>query len=109
MDEPAVWRIKGAKMKRMSLTWDFVVKNGMALPGKGGGIGPRLVQTILRCADTQPGPLRVPVWGTMTEVAEAPWSVAEWAAALGFDHPRDTVLVLRLSDTPLRVLGFQTP
>lgn len=73
VDEPAVWRIKGAKMKRMSLTWDFLVKNGMALPGKGGGIGPRLVQTILRCADTQPGPLRVPVWGTMTEVECVPF------------------------------------
>ena len=42
-------------------------------------------------------------------VAEAPWSVAEWAVALRFDNPRATVLVLLLSDTPLRVLGFQTP
>ena len=29
-------------------------------------------------------------------VAEAPWSVAEWAVALRFDHPRATVLVLLL-------------
>ena len=28
------------------------------------------------------------------EVAEAPWSVAEWAVALRFDNPRATVLVL---------------
>ena len=42
-------------------------------------------------------------------VAEAPWSVAEWAVALRFDNPRATVLVLLLSGTPLRVLGFQTP
>ena len=43
------------------------------------------------------------------EVAEAPWSGAEWAVALRFDNPRATVLVLVLGDTPLRVLGFQTP
>ena len=30
------------------------------------------------------------------KVAEAPWSVAEWAVALRFDHPRATVLVLVL-------------
>ena len=42
-------------------------------------------------------------------VAEAPWSVAEWAVALRFDNPRGTALVLLLSDTPLRVLGLQTP
>ena len=30
------------------------------------------------------------------EVAEAPWSVAEWAVALRFDHPRATVPVLVL-------------
>ena len=30
------------------------------------------------------------------EVAEAPWSVAEWAVAPRFDHPRATVLVLVL-------------
>ena len=30
------------------------------------------------------------------EVAEAPWSVAEWAVALRFDNPRATVLVLLL-------------
>ena len=29
-------------------------------------------------------------------VAEAPWSVAEWAVAPRFDHPRATVLVLVL-------------
>ena len=29
-------------------------------------------------------------------VAEAPWSVAEWAVALRFDNPRATVLVLLL-------------
>ena len=29
-------------------------------------------------------------------VAEAPWSVAEWAVALRFDNPRATVLVLVL-------------
>ena len=28
------------------------------------------------------------------DVAEAPWSVAEWAVAPRFDHPRATVLVL---------------
>ena len=43
------------------------------------------------------------------EVAKAPWSGAEWAVALRFDHPRATVLVLLLSDTPLRVFGLQTP
>ena len=42
-------------------------------------------------------------------VAEAPWSVAEWAVALRFDNLRATVLVLLLSDTPLRVLWFQMP
>ena len=26
-----------------------------------------------------------------SQVAEAPWSVAEWAVALRFDHPRATV------------------
>ena len=31
-----------------------------------------------------------------TEVAEAPWSVAERAVALRFDNPRATVLVLVL-------------
>ena len=30
------------------------------------------------------------------DVAEAPWSVAEWAVALRFDNPRATVLVLVL-------------
>ena len=30
------------------------------------------------------------------KVAEAPWSGAEWAVALRFDHPRATVLVLVL-------------
>ena len=30
------------------------------------------------------------------EVAEAPWSVAEWAVALRFDNPRATVPVLVL-------------
>ena len=30
------------------------------------------------------------------QVAEAPWSVAEWAVALRFDHPRATVPVLLL-------------
>ena len=29
-------------------------------------------------------------------VAEAPWSEAEWAVGLRFDHPRGTVLVLVL-------------
>ena len=29
-------------------------------------------------------------------VAEAPWSVAEWAVAPRFDHPRAIVLVLVL-------------
>ena len=43
------------------------------------------------------------------KVAEAPWSVAEWAVALICDNPRATVLVLLLSDTLLRLLGFQTP
>ena len=44
------------------------------------------------------------------EVAEAPWSVAEWAVTPRFVNPRVTVLVLVLGDTPLvRVLGFQTP
>ena len=32
----------------------------------------------------------------VTKVAEAPWSGAEWAVALRFDHPRATVLVLLL-------------
>ena len=32
----------------------------------------------------------------LSDVAEAPWSVAEWAVALRFDHPRATVLVLLL-------------
>ena len=30
----------------------------------------------------------------LPEVAEAPWSVAEWAVALRFDIPQATVLVL---------------
>ena len=35
--------------------------------------------------------------GWMTSlVAEAPWSVAEWAVALRFDNPRASVLVLVL-------------
>ena len=42
-------------------------------------------------------------------VAEALWSGAEWAVASRLDHPRATVVVLLLGDTPLRVLGFQTP
>ena len=33
---------------------------------------------------------------TILAVAEAPWSVAEWAVALRFDNPRATVLVLLL-------------
>ena len=36
-------------------------------------------------------------------VAEAPWSVAEWAVALRFDHPRATVLVLSLGTAATRV------
>ena len=32
----------------------------------------------------------------LMKVAEAPWSVAEWAVALGFDYPRATVPVLVL-------------
>ena len=43
------------------------------------------------------------------EVAEAPWSVAEWSVALRFENPRATVLVLLLSDTLLGVLGFRAP
>ena len=43
------------------------------------------------------------------QVAETPWSGAEWDVALGFDNPRATALVLLLSGTPLRVFGFQTP
>ena len=35
------------------------------------------------------------------KVAEAPWSVAEWAVALRFDNLRATVL--------LRALGWQLP
>ena len=35
-----------------------------------------------------------------SNVAEAPWSGAEWAVALRFDNPRPAVLVLLLSDTP---------
>ena len=35
------------------------------------------------------------------KVAESqPWSVAEWAVALRFDHSRATVLVPLLGDTP---------
>ena len=30
----------------------------------------------------------------IAKVAEAPWSVAEWAVALRFDNPRATVLLL---------------
>ena len=32
----------------------------------------------------------------LADVAEAPWSVAEWAVAPRFDNPRATVLVLVL-------------
>ena len=42
----------------------------------------------------------------VAEVAEAPWSGAEWAVALRFDNPRAIVVVLVLVETPLRVLGF---
>ena len=39
----------------------------------------------------------VPAPGPMPkEVAEATWSVAEWAVALRFDNPQATVLVLVL-------------
>ena len=34
--------------------------------------------------------------GVLPHVAEAPWSVAEWAVAPRFDNPRATVLVLVL-------------
>ena len=44
-----------------------------------------------------------------TKVAEAPWSVAEWAVALRFDNPRATVLVLVFGDTPLRVWVSKRP
>ena len=44
-----------------------------------------------------------------SEVAEAPWSVAEWAVALGFDTPRATVLVLFLSDIHSTSFGVPTP
>ena len=37
--------------------------------------------------------LRVEHAQKAVEVAEAPWSVAEWAVALRFDNPRATVLV----------------
>ena len=37
------------------------------------------------------GPVKLP-----ESVAEAPWSVAEWAVALRFDNSRATVLVLVL-------------
>ena len=43
-----------------------------------------------------------------TEVAEAPWSVAEWAVAPRFDNPRATVLVLLVGDTPL-ITSFWVP
>ena len=43
------------------------------------------------------------------QVAEASWSGAKWAVAVGFYYPRATVLVLLSGDTPLRGLGFQTP
>ena len=36
------------------------------------------------------------LWDKAELVAEAPWSVAEWAVALRFDNPRATVLVLLL-------------
>ena len=37
-------------------------------------------------------------WGlsVTAEVAEAPWSAAEWAVALRFENPRATVIVLFL-------------
>ena len=45
-----------------------------------------------------------------SKVAEAPWGpVAEWAVALRFDHPRATVLVLLLSDTPHEFWGPKRP
>ena len=53
--------------------------------------------------------LAVGIRSSAWPVAEAPLSVAEWAVALRFDIPRATVLVRLLGDTPLRVLGFQTP
>ena len=37
-----------------------------------------------------------PAMSDWAKVAEAPWSVAEWAVAPRFDHPRATVLVLLL-------------
>ena len=55
-------------------------------------------------------------WESMAEpldfrfhVAEAPWSVAEWAVALRFDIPRATILVLSLSDTPHEFWGPKRP
>ena len=36
---------------------------------------------------------RVAREGAVREVAEAPWSVAEWAVALRLDNPRATVLL----------------
>ena len=48
------------------------------------------VRCLLRYYDL--GPADVPT----NMVAEAPWSVAEWAVAPRFDNPRATVLVLVL-------------
>ena len=45
----------------------------------------------------------------LADVAEAPWSGAEWAVAFRFDNPRANVSVLFVCDTPLGVLGFRTP
>ena len=48
---------------------------------------------LVQDSDSSP-PLSLSV--SSSTVAEAPWSVAEWAVALRFDHPRATVLVLLL-------------
>ena len=71
---PWLTRERLAKMEPVALTMrDGTAVSGY-LPTPNGAAGP--------------GPLVV--------VAEAPWSVAEWAVALRFDNPRATVLVLVL-------------
>ena len=65
--------------------WDCVTLL-YQLPGNAG----------LECAGNPRDPQHAAAWLTVDPVAEAPWSVAEWAVAPRFDIPRATVLVLLL-------------
>ena len=58
------------------------------------GLRPPTVEIIADGEHVAPLALHLLLSSRGRDVAEAPWSIAEWAAALRFENPRATVLVL---------------